>query len=68
MPFHACFWAIPRNKISKHAQESIFLIKILKILRVFAQDVAYGMKAYVLWKCRLVNVGNLNLTCCQCKL
>ena len=62
MPFHACFWAIPRNKISKHAQESIFLIKILKILRVFAQDVAYGMKAKVLWKCRLVNDLSMSAT------
>ena len=26
-----------------------------KILRVFAQDVLYGMKAYVLWKRWLVN-------------
>ena len=26
-----------------------------KILRVFAQDVPYGMKAYVLWNFRLVN-------------
>ena len=34
--------------IGKHAQENIFLIKILKILCVFAQDVPYGMKAYVL--------------------
>ena len=32
---------------SKHTQENIFLIKIPKILRVFAQDVPYGMKAYV---------------------
>ena len=38
-----------------HAQENIFLIKIPKILRVFAQDVPYGMKAYVLWKRRLGN-------------
>ena len=45
-----CFWAIPRNKIGKHAQENIFLIKIPKILHVFTQDVPYGMKAYVLWK------------------
>ena len=42
-----CFWAIPRNKIGKHAQENIFLIKIPKILCVFAQDVPYGMKPYV---------------------
>ena len=35
------------NKIGKHAQENIFLIKIPKILRVFAQDVPYGMKAYI---------------------
>ena len=44
---YACSWAIPRNKIGKHAQENIFRIKIPKILRVFAQDVRYGMKAYV---------------------
>ena len=49
------FWAIPRNKIGQHAQENILQIKIPKILRVFAQDVPYGMKAYVLWKRRLVN-------------
>ena len=42
-----CFWANPRNKISKHAQQNIFLIKILKILCVVAQDVPYGMKTYV---------------------
>ena len=42
-----CFWSIPRNKIGKHAQENIFLIKIPKILRVFVQDVPYAMKAYV---------------------
>ena len=28
-------------------------MKIPKILFVFAQDVPYGMKAYVLWKRRL---------------
>ena len=28
-------------------EENIFLIKIPKILRVIAQDVPYGMKAYV---------------------
>ena len=55
-----CFWAIPRNKIGKHAQENIFLIKIPKILRVLVQDVPYGMKAYV--------YGNYNLsTTCQCR-
>ena len=42
-----CFWAIPQNKIGKYAQENIFLIKIPKILRVFAQDVPCGMKAYL---------------------
>ena len=57
-----CFWAIPRNKIGKHVQENIFLIKIPKILRVFAQDVPYGMKAYVLWKSRLVNDLSLSAT------
>ena len=39
----------------------IFLIKISKILRVFVQDVPYRMKAYILWKCRLVN----DLSVCQ---
>ena len=43
-----CFWAIPRNKIGKHTQENVFLIKMPKVLAVFAQDVPYGMKAYVL--------------------
>ena len=57
-----CFWSIPRNKIGKHAQENIFLIKIPKILRVFAQDVPYGMKAYVLWKRRLVNDLSVSAT------
>ena len=28
-------------------EENIFLIKIPKILRVFGQDVPYGMKVYV---------------------
>ena len=51
----SCFWAIPRNKIGKHAQENIFLIKIPKILRVFVQDVPYDLKGTVLWKSRLVN-------------
>ena len=41
------FWAIPRNKIGKHGQENIFLIKTPKILRVFAQNVPFGMKSYV---------------------
>ena len=45
-----CFWAIPQNKIGRHAQENIFLIKIPKILRVFGQNVPYGVKAYILWK------------------
>ena len=53
---------IPRNKIGKHTQENIFLIKIPKILRVFAQDVPYGMKAYVLWKYRLVNDLSVSLS------
>ena len=57
-----CFWAIPRIKIGKHAQENIFLIKIPKILRVFTQDVPYGMKAYVLWKLRLVNDLSMSAT------
>ena len=57
-----CVWAIPPNKIGKHAQENIFLIKIPKILRVFAQDVPYGMKAYVLWKRRLVNDLSMSAT------
>ena len=56
------FWAIPRNKIGEHAQENIFLNKIPKIRRVFAQDVPYGMKAYVLWKRRLVNDLSLSAT------
>ena len=56
-----CFWAIPRNKIGKHTQENIFLIKIPKILRVLAQDVPYGMKAYTFY-------GNIDLsTTCQCR-
>ena len=53
---------IPRNKIGKHTQENIFLIKIPKILRVFAQDVPYGMKGYVLWKRRLVNDLSVSAT------
>ena len=57
-----CFWAIPRNKIGKHAQENIFLIKIPKILRVSAQNVPYGMKAYVLWKRHLVNDLSMSAT------
>ena len=57
-----CFSAIPRNKIGKQAQENIFRIKIPKILRVFAQDVIYGMKAYVLWKRRLVNYLSMSAT------
>ena len=58
----SCFWAIPRNKIGKHAQENIFLIKIPKILRVFAQDVPYGMKACILQKRRLVNDLSVSAT------
>ena len=54
--------SIPQNKIGKHAQENIFLIKIPKILRVFAQDVPCGMKAYLLWKRRLVNDLSLSAT------
>ena len=37
-----------------------FIRKITKISRVFAQDVPTGVKACVLYKRRLVNVGNLN--------
>ena len=56
----SCFWAIPRNKISKHAQESIFLIKILKILCVSAQD------GLMVWKRTFY--GNVDLsTTCQCR-
>ena len=43
-------------------RENIFLNKILKILLVFAQDVPYGMKAYVLWKRRLVNDLSVSAT------
>ena len=48
--------------MDKHTQENIFLIKIPKILRVFAQDVPYDMKAYVLWKSRLVNDLSMSVT------
>ena len=37
-----------------------FIRKITKIGRVFAQDVPNGVKACVLYKRRLVSVGNLN--------
>ena len=57
-----CFKAIPRNKIGKHTQENIFLIKIPKILRVFAQDVPYGLKADILWKRQLVNDLSVSAT------
>ena len=57
-----CFWAIPPNKIGKHAQENIFLIKLPKFLHVFAQDVPYGMKAYVLCKRGLVNDLSMSAT------
>ena len=40
----------------------IFLIKIPKVLRVFAQHVPYGMKAYVVWKSRLVNELSISST------
>ena len=48
--------------MGKHAQENIFLIKLPKILRVFAQDVPYGMKTYVLWKRQLVNDLSMSAT------
>ena len=51
-----CFWSIPRNKICKHAQENIFLIKIPKILCVF-----------MVWKHTFYGKVNLSLTC-QCRL
>ena len=55
------FLAIPQHKIGKHTKENIFLIKIPKNPScACALDVPYGMKAYVLWKCQLVGVGNLN--------
>ena len=38
----------------------LFILKITKIGRVFAQDVPNGVKACVLYKRRLVSVGNLN--------
>ena len=54
------------NKIGKHTQENIFLIKIPKILRVFALDCALWYESVRFIETstcqRLVSVGNLNLS------
>ena len=52
----------PGRATSKARWPKRFICKTPKILRVFAQDVPYGMKAYVLWKLRLVNDLSMSAT------